>query len=74
MINTFLLLLLAGVGALMAFTLWRALNTKSFQGKRGFEISKEQHPFWYWFNVLVTGFALTAIVVAFFIVLLVLKL
>lgn len=74
MINTFILLLLAGVGALMAFTLWRALSTQSFQGKRGFEISKEQHPFWYWFNVLAAGFALMVIVIAFFIVVLVLKL
>jgi len=72
MTNALILLLLAGVGALMAFTLWRALNTQSFQGK-GVEITKKEHPFWYWLNVFVTGFALMAIVLAFIIVLLVLK-
>jgi len=69
MINTFLLLLLAGVGALMALTLWKALSTQSLLGKHGFEISKANHPFWYWFNVLATSFALIAIAVAFVIVL-----
>lgn len=67
MANTLILLLLVGVGALMAFTLWRALSTQSFQGK-GVEITKAEHPFWYWLNLLATAVALIGIIFAFMVV------
>ncbi len=66
--NIFLLSVLAGVGALMGFTLWSALQKQTFQGKHGFEITKEKQPFWYWFSVLATGFSLVAIIMAFVVV------
>ncbi len=67
--SIFLLSILAGVGALMGFTLWSALHKQTFQGKHGFDITKEKQPFWYWFNVFVTSFGLVAVVAAGIIVL-----
>lgn len=68
MVDTFLLAILGGVALLMGFTLWNALRKQSFQSKQGFEIARAQHPFWYWFNVCVTGFAFLALLVALIIV------